>query len=466
MRSWWMHQLGVSVKMAPAQATEAFEPSIGATLNERYELEACIGVGGMGEVWRAKDKSLRRQVAIKFLSGALAQKEETRDRFLVEAQVTAQLNSRHAVHVYDFGVTVDGHPYFVLELLNGETLAKRLERTGKLDAETTVIILQKAARALSRAHALRIVHRDFKPDNIFLTVSEEGDDHGEEVKVVDFGIAKLIGTLEEARSSVTPEDLAVQAGRTLTRTNGLVGTPQYMSPEQIRQQNMGPSVDIWALGVVAFECLTGSTPFSAPNVLGLFANIQLGKSASAHELHPDVPAAFDAWFKRATALEAADRFADPNRAITELAKAILPAPVIERRRPSRAWAALAAVALVTVGVLGVLRMRRHEEAPPSREPSAMPTMTASTTQPAPVAPVAPGPSASAREAALSASAAASTSPAPKASAGAGKGRGRSPRDVPPAEPSATSKATSSAAPPPRPPSPSSSSPFTLPPLGI
>ncbi|WP_394842189.1 serine/threonine protein kinase [Pendulispora brunnea] len=464
------------------QATEAFEPIVGATLNERYELEECIGVGGMGEVWRAKDKSLRRQVAIKFLSGALAEKEETRDRFLVEAQVTAQLNSRHAVHVYDFGVTAAGHPYFVLELLNGETLATRLERVGKLDAETTVTILQKAARALSRAHALRIVHRDFKPDNIFLTVSEEGDDGGEEVKVVDFGIAKLIGSLEEARPSVAPEDLNVEASRSLTRTNGLVGTPQYMSPEQIRQQNMGPPVDIWALGVVAFECLTGETPFAATNVLALFADIQLGKSASAHELDPSVPAAFDAWFKRATAPAAENRFHDPNQAIAELAKAILPghsnivevtSPDLrpgEPRRAFPAWAALAGIALATIVVLGVLRMRGHEEPPPAGAPSAMPTMAASTpkAEPEPSArETAAPPSASSAPAASAASAAPSTSPAPKGSAAAGKGRGRSTREAAPAESSTSNKAASSAtSPPPKAPSAAPSSPFTLPPLGI
>ncbi len=310
----------------------AFEPTIGAKLHERYELEARIGEGGMGEVWRARDLSLKRQVAIKFLHGAFADKEETRARFLVEAQVTAQLNSRHAVLVYDFGVTDDGKPYFVLELLHGETLAQRIERLGKLDAETTVSILRKAARALTKAHALRIVHRDFKPDNVFLTAGDDGE--GEEVKVVDFGIAKMIGSLEERRNSMLPEDLTMESAKNLTRTNAFVGTPQYMAPEQIRQLEVGPPVDVWALGVVAFECLTGVPPFTGEQVIHLFANIQLGRSSSAHQLEPSVPEAFDAWFRRACAGEPEERFADPNQAVAELAAVLLPSS--EARAPMRA----------------------------------------------------------------------------------------------------------------------------------
>src|SRR5262249_21376696 len=132
----------------------------------RYELEELLGQGGMGEVWRARHVALNSHVAIKFLQGASAHRESTRKRFLTEAQVTAQLKTRYAVQVFDFGITDEGQPYLVMELLDGETLGKRLAKHTFLPIPTTVQFLTQAARALDRAHALGIVHRDFKPENV------------------------------------------------------------------------------------------------------------------------------------------------------------------------------------------------------------------------------------------------------------------------------------------------------------
>ena len=139
----------------------------------RYALEALIGKGGMGEVWRARHVALKTLVAIKFLHGSGPPSEHAKRRFLTEAQVTANLKTRHAVQVFDFGVTDDGRPFLVMELLDGETLDKRIARVGRLPLATTSLFLQKAARALERAHALGIVHRDFKPENIMLVADEE-----------------------------------------------------------------------------------------------------------------------------------------------------------------------------------------------------------------------------------------------------------------------------------------------------
>jgi serine/threonine-protein kinase len=293
----------------------------GARLGERYELEAKVGEGGMGEVWRAKHLALENQVAIKFLSGSLANNEETKKRFLMEAKLTAQLRSRHAVQVFDFGLTEDGQPYLVMELLHGEPLGNRIEREKHLSLNDVAAFMGDAAKALHRAHALGIVHRDFKPDNVFLTKGEERE---VEVKVVDFGIAKLIGSLEEARPSAT--DFAEITGKALsqlTRTGKLVGTPHYMSPEQVRMSSeVGPATDIWAFGVVAFEALTGSCPFDGGSVIELFSKIQLGKSPSAQTLNPEVPAAFDDWFKIACAVDPSMRFPDAQIAATLLADAL------------------------------------------------------------------------------------------------------------------------------------------------
>src|SRR5262245_51993252 len=170
----------------------------GRLVGDRYILETLIARGGMGEVWRARHKALRSLVAIKFLHRASAFSPSKRKRFLTEAQVTANLKTRHAVQVFDFGVTEDGLPYLVMEFLEGETLEKRIAREGRLSIETTFTVLRQAARALDRAHALGIVHRDFKPENVVIFADEEG---GEQVKVVDFGIAKIVGDLELAEQA-------------------------------------------------------------------------------------------------------------------------------------------------------------------------------------------------------------------------------------------------------------------------
>jgi serine/threonine protein kinase len=307
--------------MVTSKVMSTWTATAGARLGERYELEAKVGEGGMGEVWRAKHLALESEVAIKFLSGSLANNEETKKRFLMEAKLTAQLRSRHAVQVFDFGLTEDDQPYLVMELLHGEPLSNRIERTKHLTLQETATFMGAAAKALHRAHALGIVHRDFKPDNVFLTKGEEQE---VEVKVVDFGIAKLIGSLDEARPSAT--DFAEMTGKalsTLTRTGKLVGTPHYMSPEQVRMSaEVGPAADIWAFGVVAFESLTGACPFDGDSVIELFSKIQLGKSRKARSLNPDIPEAFDDWFKVACAVEPSLRFPDAQIAATLLADAL------------------------------------------------------------------------------------------------------------------------------------------------
>ena len=317
-----MHAFGL-VAAAPVLKSDAMSwvAASGARLGERYVLDAKVGEGGMGEVWRGKHLALENEVAIKFLSGSLANNDETKKRFLMEAKLTAQLRSRHAVQVFDFGLTEDDQPYLVMELLRGEPLSERIERLRGLPLVEAAHVLAAAAKALHRAHALGIVHRDFKPDNIFITKNEE---HEDEVKVVDFGIAKLIGSLDEARPSATDfAEIAKKGLSTLTRTGKLVGTPHYMSPEQVRMSaDVGPATDIWALGVVAFETITGQTPFEGNDIVTLFANIQLGKARRASSLNPNVPPAFEDWFKVACAVEPSLRFPDPQTGATLLADAL------------------------------------------------------------------------------------------------------------------------------------------------
>lgn len=295
--------------------TTTVDPS--TLVGGRYVLEKLIGEGGTGEVWRARHVTLRSPVAIKLLHGSAAFRESTRRRFLTEARVAAQLSTRHAVKVFDFGVTDQGRPYLIMELLDGETLSDRLERVHMLTPYATARILRLASRALDAAHALGVVHRDFKPENIFLVRTEEDE---EDVKVVDFGVAKLVGELEE-----DVEDAAPMSSRRLdkafvsfTRTGKSVGTPCYMAPEQAKGDlDVGPAADVWAVGVVAYECLTGYRPFVAQDIDTLFDRISHCTYVPARERNPSLPADFDTWFQRACAPNPDKRF--PNASAATMA---------------------------------------------------------------------------------------------------------------------------------------------------
>ena len=294
----------------------------------------------MGEVWRARHVALKSPVAIKFLQGSSASSERSRRRFLTEAQVTANLKTRHAVHVFDFGVTEDGLPFLVMELLEGETLDRRIARETRLSPLHTSALMRQAARALDRAHALGIVHRDFKPENVILVADEEGD--VEQVKVVDFGIAKLVGELDDPLKNAL-SSLAQARRRSSPRASdlasGAMGTPHYMAPEQVSDSvHVGPAADIWAFGVVAYECLTGKRPFDDDSIANILRRVMEGVPPAAPSTIAPVPEMFDDWFNVACARNPADRFRDAQTAAIALAVALelpLPAPSSRISHPER-----------------------------------------------------------------------------------------------------------------------------------
>jgi eukaryotic-like serine/threonine-protein kinase len=224
-----------------AQLTTARDPYIGTTIAGRYLIEEIIGQGGMATVYRARHKLVDRFCAIKVMNRILAADATVRERFRREAKSTQTLAHPNVVEIFDHGEMSDGTPYMVMELLDGRTLAELLVG-GPLASSRAIPVMIQLARAIARAHDLGVVHRDLKPENVFLCRRTDGTDL---VKVLDFGIARARGDPR------------------LTAAGELFGTPQYMAPERASAGETGPSVDLYALGVIFYEIATGKLPFDA-----------------------------------------------------------------------------------------------------------------------------------------------------------------------------------------------------------
>jgi serine/threonine-protein kinase len=277
-------------------------PTPGSIIANRFELVRELGRGTMGTVWLAQHLTLDVRCAVKFMSAEAAREPAYAERFALEARAIAQIQSPHIVRVLDYDLW-NGVPFIAMERLVGEDLGARLQRVQKLDAATTCRIMGDVARGLSRAHAAGIVHRDLKPENIFLAC--EGDD--EIAKLVDFGIAKLEGLADGRRT---------QAGEVL-------GTPAYMSPEQARcAETIDARADLWSLGAIVFECLTGRLAFDGESLGDIFARILVEPIPVPSHVAPELPPAFDAWFVRAVCRDPAGRFADAREMADALERAL------------------------------------------------------------------------------------------------------------------------------------------------
>jgi serine/threonine protein kinase len=221
---------------------------VDTVLDGRYRIDKLLGEGGMGAVYSATDLRLEKRVAVKVMARELSASPEVLARFHREAQVTSGLGHPNIVQVFDFSTTPTGEPFLVMEYLEGEDLEHRLRREIRLSPSTMLHILKQVAAALMATHAKGIVHRDLKPANIYLLSATGADDF---VKVLDFGISKV-------RAASTK----------LTKTSSIMGTPNYMSPEQAlgRVEEIDETTDQWALACIAWECLSGQTPFVGENV--------------------------------------------------------------------------------------------------------------------------------------------------------------------------------------------------------
>ncbi|HEY4158065.1 MAG TPA: serine/threonine-protein kinase [Polyangiaceae bacterium] len=276
----------------------------GDTLAGKYRVDRVLGLGGMGIVLAAFDLLLERRVAIKFLLSEGAQNPEVVARFAREARSAARIESEHVARVIDVGSLPGGAPYMVMEYLDGQDLARKVADHGALPIEDAVDYLLQACEAIAEAHALGIVHRDLKPANLFLTRRADGMNF---VKVLDFGISKA-----SAAAGSQPD-------MSLTKTAAVMGSPLYMAPEQMRStRQVDARADVWALGVILYELVSGRVPFEATSMPELCAIVLTEAPPSLSERCPGAPAGLVAAVDRCLQKDPALRFAN----VSELANAL------------------------------------------------------------------------------------------------------------------------------------------------
>jgi serine/threonine-protein kinase len=301
----------------------------------KYQIVAKIGAGAMGEVYRAHDPVLFRDVAIKTISAALASDPELRRRFHREAQSAARLNHPNIVTVYDFG-DEQGQLYMAMELLEGTDLRDLIARRALCSLDEKLKILEQIAEGLAFAHAKEVIHRDLKPANV--QVQPAG-----RVKIMDFGLARLAAT-------------------DMTRAGTIMGTPHYMSPEQVRGERADARSDVFSLGVVVYEVLTGTRPFHADSMAGVMVQVTDTEPVPIATLAPDLPAAIVALVERALAKDPERRYVNAGalRDALRAARGSLPAPSRQAGTLQAAAAAGTAPTVVAAGptVVDAGRARR------------------------------------------------------------------------------------------------------------
>jgi eukaryotic-like serine/threonine-protein kinase len=375
------------------------DPLLGTTIDGRYEVIGVVGEGGMGTVYEVRHKMLGRTFAMKLLRRDLAREADLAARFINEAKATGSIKHPHIVSITDFGRLDDTTPFFVMEMLVGRTLAQVLKECGPLDVVRTRSIVLQIASALAQAHESGVIHRDLKPENVFLARPAGGSLSGAEddVKIVDFGAAKVLGSSR------------------ITKTGIVFGTPHYMSPEQASGQSVDHRADIYALGVILYEMLTGRVPFEAETYMGVLTQHMFVKPKPPSTVVParaDQLGSLEDIALRALEKKPEDRYQTMHGLAVDLekgargesvARSIRPstsksfgldsagrlsnplgddavlAPGVVPKRPVALFALLGAlVGVVALLVLSFVRRHTSEEAIPRPSPSTVDTRPSST----------------------------------------------------------------------------------------
>ena len=276
------------------------DPLIGQIIAGAYRIVRVVGEGGMGKVYEAQHLRLgHRKVAIKVLHPEFSRDRDVVSRFQREAESASSITHPNVIQVFDVDTTADGRPFLVGEFLEGEELGDHLERVGKLDIGTAVNLVRQVCRALSAAHERGVVHRDMKPENVFLTKQREAV----HIKVIDFGISKS------------------GHGEThLTRTGMIIGTPAFMAPEQARGDKVDVRADVYATGALLYTMLTGKRPFDSDDPTATLTLVLTADPTRPRELDPNIPEGLELVVQRAMAKNASDRY----ESMVELEAALAP----------------------------------------------------------------------------------------------------------------------------------------------
>src|ERR1700722_20211081 len=338
---------GWSAPSAPKRhtlATERFEP--GRMLGNRYQILQLLGEGGMGAVYKANDRELDRLVALKIIRPSLALSSEILHRFKQELILARQVTHRNVIRIFDLG-EADGIKFITMEFIDGETLTTILRREGKLTPLDASHIIEQVCRGLEAAHAEGVIHRDLKPANIMR-------DPQQRIVVMDFGVAH-VAKIAEVTSPRPPsgDTSSLQAQPLYSRTGVLVGTPAYMAPEQALGQEADVRSDIFALGIIFFELLTGKLPFplDVPDVLLIRTR---EKAKPVHDIEPKIPRSLSKIVERCLEPKLDLRYQTATQVLTHLDAWLAPA-----WRKAAKWVAAAAAVLLLVGTQIVVQ-RAHK----------------------------------------------------------------------------------------------------------
>ena len=298
------------LRLADVAASDG-DPMLGRVLAGRFTILARLGAGSMGTVYRAKQAPIGREVAIKILRSDRAIDEVSRARFLREARANSLLTSPNTVTVFDFGQSENGDFYLAMELLEGESLGQRIKRLGRIGVEEAIDTAKQALRSLSEAHAKGIIHRDLKPDNLFYARVHTNEKYEEIVKVLDFGIAKML----QADGELAMNAVETQAGT-------VFGTPRYMSPEQAQGKPLDARSNLYSLGVILYHMLAGRPPYTDDDAIVVMARHIKTPPRPINEVSPEarVPAEVEAFVMRVLSKEPEKRPDSAEAMVAELTR--------------------------------------------------------------------------------------------------------------------------------------------------